>query len=318
MDRFNAALEVVPMIEIPPGVWRTKSGQIPLFDHPTLISNMFHYEGRNTNRFEDTLRLINIGFIDEGAIFLSSLIMHFRCMSERQVRHLARDRFSKQNEIASRLRSLRKIGWFESLVIEDPETGAKETLWWLGLTAVQYFQFQGHGADLQDPWLLINNNKLVIAVCAVNQMRAWFEDRDLIEKASYCPQWPKGEKPRPFATFVVRTVHGPLTLYVERLTQAGKPVHYMQTKIAMYEDMIRESGELIREQGGSAMVVWSVGSFHAIEEIVGSIDHLPDSLLQAFVCDESMEDFPNAAFFFAQKIGRRGEVRLKPLQMDLF
>lgn len=75
MDRSNAALEVLQMIEVPPGAWRTKSGQIPLFDHPALLSNMFRYDGRSNNRYEDILRLIDIGFIDDGALFLSSLLI---------------------------------------------------------------------------------------------------------------------------------------------------------------------------------------------------------------------------------------------------
>lgn len=297
-------------------IWRARDGNIPLLDHPALIYSAHKWERPPMINIDMTMRRLQNGEIGPPDLTLTRILLSWRCLTERQLRYLARHYFAKGHEIASRLRLLQKVGWFDGFYIETPE-GKREYIWMLGLAAFQYYDLIEGIEGLQDPISLMRYKDNPIAMSAVNEFRLQLEERGRLPAASYAPVWRKGDEPRPYMVMKVQSEQGPLTLYVERLSQKGKPLSFMRKKIEMYEAMLAQNdGKLPSEDGGAAMVVWSVGSLQAIEEIVGSMDYIPESFFQAFLVDECLENFPHA-FFLAQKGRRVGEVNLQPLQMDL-
>lgn len=297
-------------------MWKGRDGVVPLLDHPALKYTAHRWERPPMFNLEKTIQCLQTGQIGPPDLMLTQLLLSWRCLTEKQIRYLARNSFNKGHEIGTRLRVLQKIGWFDGFVIDTPD-GRRENMWMTGLAAHQYFELVEQVQGLQDPISMLQFKDYAVSLGAVNEFRLLLEERGHAPEVSYAPVWRKGDKPRPYSRFVVTTEQGPLTLYVERLSQKGKPISFMRKKLEMYEEMTKENGGALPNQGqGASMVVWSVGSIQSIQEIVGSMDYIPDSFFQAFLCDECLSEFPQA-FFLATKGEKMGEVMTQPLQMDL-
>jgi hypothetical protein len=255
------------------------------------------------------------GMIGEPDMALTNVLLDWRCVTERQIRRLTNHAFAKEHQAGTRLRTLQKIDWFDGLWYQ--KTGKeREHVWFLGSAAFHYYSIV-HRMQLLDPLRMLQFKDYMLSLCAINELRLILEERGRYTEVEYAPTWVKGETIRPFSRFCVESSRGPLTLYVERVTQKGRPLSLMQKKIALYEQMAADNdGKLPAVKPGPVMVVWSVGSIQAIRELVGSIDYIPDHFVQAFLPDECLSDFP-FSFYLAQKGSKVGDVQLQQMNMDI-
>ncbi len=299
------------------GLWRTREGTLPFLDDPTVSYTAHTWDKPPIFNLNLTMHRVQSQQITKSDMGLSRLLIDWKCLTEKQIRQLGRTYYDKGHLVGSRLRLLQKTGWFDGFVMQSLD-GQREHIWLNGIAAFQYFSFVEGLENLDETTAMIAMKGFVVSICAINEFRLRLEERGKPAEATYSPIWRKSGPVLPLSRLVVDTNRGPLTLYVERLLQAGKPLSYLYKKIAMYEAMVEKNGgTLPAERGGAAMVVWSVGSIQAIEELVASIDHFPDHFLMTFLVDEHMDSFPNA-FFLAKKGRNVGDVEIRPLNMDLF
>lgn len=318
MDRSEAILgaSAIPNPMDERQFWCGKNGVVPLLDHPAITYTAHKWDRPPNFNLELTIQRLNTGMIGPEDLVLTQHFLSMRCLTEKQIRQRARLSFRRGHEVGTRLRLLQKIGWFDGFVIDSPD-GRREYMWMNGLAAHQYYDLIEQVGGLQDPIAMLQFKDYAVSLAAINEFRLILEERGHDLDVAYAPVWRKGDQPRPFSRFVLETERGTLTMYVERLFQKGKPLSFMRKKIEMYEAMLAENdGKLISFNGGAGMVIWSVGSLQAVQEIVASMDHIPETFFQAFLVDECLDDFPNA-FFLAKKGKKLGEVLIQPLQMDL-
>jgi hypothetical protein len=298
-------------------IWKARDGSIPLLDNPTLVYSAYKWDKPPIININLTTQRMKMGQIGQPDVSLSKLLIDWQCVTENQIRRLATPFFEKGHHAASRLRLLLKIGWFDGFSMSSTE-GKKEHVWVNGISSHQYYTFVEGYENIQDPIQLLQATDYTLSICAINEFRLLLEERGNPVEVDYAPVGRKEDPTRPLAQFVVETNKGPLTIYMERLVQKGKPLSNLRKKIYMYEKMIElNGGKLPTTKKGAAMVVWSVGTIQAIEEIVGSADYFPETFFHVFLVDECLPAFPDA-FIMAKKGQRVGEVNLSPVNMDLF
>lgn len=293
-----------------------KGGTIPLLDDPTLTFSAHQWDKPSVLNLETTIHRLNAGQIGRPDMALSDLMSEWRCVTERQLRRLSSSVFKKGHQAGTRLRLLQKIGWFDGFMIQTMD-GVKENVWMNGISASQYYQLVLGIENMQDPMQLLQFKDYALSICAINELRLILEERGKIPVVNYSPMWRRPEPQKPFCTMLVDTDQGALTIYAERITQRVKPMSVMRKKLEMYEELCAANGgKLPGLKKGASLVVWSVGSIQAIEEIVGSLDYFPDTFMSVFLVDECLDTFPQS-FFLAQKGKGMGTVNLQPFTMDL-
>lgn len=303
--------------DVPPvRIWKALDGSVPLFDDPTLTIKMLPWHNRPDSHLEVTVFRVETGQITQLDVEVAITLAKMMVLTEKQIRLLYAERYGKAHKLASRLRFLQQIGWFEGWTIES-EYNKREYVWSIGFGAKNYLGFVMGMRDLPNPISIAQNIAHFLSVCAVNELRIQMLQRRIISEENfllYPHLAPNAETPLAMAG--MNTPVGMIVLYVERLRQNKKPLRYMKMKLKAYKDLI-EKGRLVSPfpTEHPPILVWSSGTEEAVIDIVGSLSELPREMVHLFFIDEHMQDF-RYAFRIAEKGSQVGDVLLKPFVFD--
>lgn len=300
----------------PVRIWKAVDGSVPLFDDPTLSIKMLPWHNRPETHLEVTVFRVETGQITPMDVDVAVTLAKMKVLTEKQLRFLYAERFGKAHRLASRLRFLQQIGWFEGWVVES-EFNKREYVWSIGIGAKNYLGFVMGMRDLPNPISVAQNIAHYLSVCAVNELRIQMLQRQAISEDKfvlYPHLAPNAETP--LALVGMNTPVGVIVLYIERLQQTRKPLRYMKMKLKRYKDLL-DNGRLPSPfpTEHPPIMVWSCGTEEAAKDIVGSLNELPSEMIHLFLIDEHMADFRHA-FRIAEKGNQVGEVRLQPFVFD--
>jgi len=297
-------------------VWRAKDGGVPLYDDPTLHVSMFRWERIPDTTFEVIHNRVLTGQISKADIDIAVTLANALVLTEKQVRHLYGKQFRQEWKLASRLRYLQQIGWFEGWRVES-EFNQREYIWSIGIAAKNLIGY-GMGMDVPDPLKIAQNIKGHIPICAINEMRIQLIERKVLETKNFsfhpnlAPDYDS-----PLAIMEINTPMGKLVMYVERLHQSNQPKRFMEKKLRQYVKTVKEHGSLYNPfpESSNPILVWSCGTEEAIQHLVGSLQEFPTEIMQLFVVDEHLADI-RKAWRMAVKGNKPGEVTIKKFDMD--
>ncbi|RJG21340.1 hypothetical protein [Paenibacillus thiaminolyticus] len=299
-------------------VWRAKDGSVPIFDDPTLKFTMLRWQGRPDTNFEVTLFRVQTGQITKVDIEIAVALANAQALTEKQLRRMFRHRFRKDHELATRLRFLQKLAWFDGWHMES-DFNSREYTWTIGVAAQNYLRFVMGMTNLINPFFNSRRCRFFLSVCAINEIKHQMMDLGVLQSEndfSFQPYLGPNVD-QPFAQVKMVTPFGPIVFYVERLDQTRKPIKFMSRRINMYLELVEKNENQLpnpTKEQATSMLLWSCGSEEAIREIVGSLYYLPENIPQLFIVDE--EPDIRKAFRVVQKGEGEGEVMIRPFVWD--
>ncbi|SED12638.1 hypothetical protein [Paenibacillus sp. GP183] len=300
-------------------VWKSLDGSVPIFDDPTLRIKMLPWRSRPETNLEVTIFRVETGQITESDVEVAVTLAKMKVLTEKQIRVLYQDKFEKAHKLASRLRFLQQIGWFDGWYMESDYNG-REYVWSIGIAARNYLGFVMGMKDLPNPISLAQNIPHYLTICAVNELRIQLLQKGIIKEEDFIlyPHLAPNEE-NPLALVKMNTPMGSVVMYVERLQQTKKPLRFMKYKLNQYADWIARVGHLPSPFPSDIppIMLWSCGTEQAVREIVGSLNRLPEEMIHLFLIDEHMHD-AKQAFFIAEKGEEAGRVTLKQFVFDFF
>ncbi len=307
----------IPPELIPVRIWKAQDGSVPIFDDPTLSFTILPWHSRPEANLEVTIFRVETGQISEVDLEVAVTLAKMQVLTEKQLRLLYSDKYGKGHKLATRLRDLQKMGWFDGWYMES-EYNKREYVWSIGIAAKNYLGFVMGMNNLPNPIALTRNIPHYLTICAVNELRIQLQLQNIIFNGDfvlYPHLAPNAENP--LAVVKMNTPVGPIVMYVERLQQTKKPLRFMKYKLKRYKEWIEKEGHLPSPfpTPNPPIMLWSCATEEGVKEIIGSLNHLPDEMFHLFLIDEYMDNIKQA-FFIAIKGETIGEVELKKFHFD--
>ncbi len=305
----NASTQVVSL-------WTTKDGQVPFFDDPTFSIEMLKWNREPDTAYDSIHNRVLRGEIAKVDIDIAITLARAKILTEKQLRYLFRNVFPQSHKLATRLRYLQRIGWFEGWRLESEHNG-REHVWSIGIAAKNYLGY-GLGMEVPDPIRISQSIRNCLPFCAINELRIRLAEKKILSPDNFV--WYPELAPdyeAPMALMAIKTPIGKMVMYVERLSQNKRPARFMARKMKQYLKTYQEIGSLYNpfQDSLSPIIVWSCGTEEAMREILSVQQVYPTEFMQLFVIDEYMDNLRHA--WRIAIVGEApGDVTIKPFDMD--
>lgn len=287
-----------------PSFWRALDGRVPQFDNPSMKITILPMNPRADVDIQSTLFRIQTGQISERDIEVARILGKHQVLTENQLRRLCAHLFEKSHELATRLRFLQKISWFDGFYIEN-EGYEREYVWTIGMASKNYLGFVVGAKDLPNPMHVLKHPDLYVSLCGVNEFIVQMKVKGIIDERQVRyqpPIMPKKEKPLAMVYF--ESSVGLVTFYFERLMQGKSPLQHMKSRLRKYVDWHNEKGELSSPiEGSRAVVIWSLGSLEGLDQLMESLEYLSTDFPQLFMIDELQSDVTQSFRFVEREDG---------------
>lgn len=301
---------------LPLAIWKARDGSVPFFDDPTFTIEMLKWNREPDTTYDAIYHRVLRGEISKEDIEIAITLARAKVLTEKQIRYLYRNAFPQAYKLATRLRFLQRIGWYEGWRIESQFNG-REHVWSIGIAAKNYLGY-GLGMEVPDPIRIAQTIRNCLPFCAINELRIRLVEKGVLQPDGfmwYPPLAPNYDSP--MALIPIQTPLGKMVMYVERLQQDKKPSRFMERKIKQYLLTVQEQGALFNPVPNSMdpILVWSCGTEESIREIVGVQKRFPTEFMQLFIVDEFMDNL-RGAWRIAIRGDAPGDVKIKPFDMD--
>ncbi|MEF2246417.1 hypothetical protein [Paenibacillus sp. IITD108] len=301
----------------PVSLWTTKDGQVPFFDDPTFNIEMLKWNREPDTAFDSVYRRVLRGEISKIDIDIAIVLARAKVLTEKQLRHLFRNIFPQSHKLATRLRFLQKIGWFEGWRLES-QFNDREHLWSIGIAAKNYLGY-GLGMEVPDPIRISQSIKNCLPFCAINDIRIMLVEKGVLKPDEF--YWYPELAPdyeSPMALMAMQTPIGKMVMYVERLSQNKLPARFMARKIKQYLKTFSENGGLYNPIPNSLppVIVWSCGSEEAMRNILSVQKQFPSDITQFFLVDEFIKENDLRYAWRVATMNASGEATIRAFDMD--
>ena len=299
-------------------IWKARDGSVPFFDDPTYSIEMLRWNMDLDTTFETIYHRVLSGQISQLDIDVAITLAKARVLTEKQLRYIYRNAYPQSHKLATRLRFLQKIGWFEGWRFES-EFNGREHVWSIGIAAKNYLGY-GLGMDVPDPMRIAQSIRNCLPFCAINEIRIKMIEKGVLDPSEFTffPELAPNYD-APLALMPITTPIGKMVLYIERLSQNRRPARFMKIKLRQYMHTVQEKGSLHNPVADSMnpVLVWSCGTEAAVVDIVGSLRQFPTEIMQLFLIDEYVDgDNIRGAWRVAIKGEKQGDVKIKKFDMD--
>jgi len=276
-------------------IWKTKQGQVPLLDDPTIQAEMFRWSRRPDIDLDVIQMRVETGQISRLDLDFAVTLAEARILTERQIRSLY-GHVMKGHKIGTRLRVLQQNGWLEGWKLKS-QFNESEYVWSIGIAARNFLAYRLGFSNLPNPIAMASSINDQLFYPALNEVRVKLLKTGLMKKELFTfHPFLSSDIDSPHAAFQLDTPAGKMDFIVERLTQRYSPLRYMKAKQKQYRRYVAQNGHLpkVFPESERSVLVWSISTEEGIDTLVSSHMKYEQEFMQLFLVDEFLDSLRHA------------------------